>query len=85
MRCLQSLEQRFRLPMLGSAYHSAGMSDLAIYRQLTGERESRMPKTQRSYLTPFHGTTDATCHPESLNDEVRVSRIHAQFVATLLY
>jgi hypothetical protein len=38
---------------LGSAYHSAGMSDLAIYRQLTGEREDRMPKTQRSYLTPF--------------------------------
>jgi hypothetical protein len=46
-----------------SAYHSAGMSDLAIYRQLTGEQESRVcPKhSDVAYKPVFRELRDASC------------------------
>jgi hypothetical protein len=55
----------FRLPKLGSTYHSAGMSDLAIYRQLTGEREQNAQNTAKLPITPFSGNYGTPLVPKA--------------------
>ena len=77
------------------------MSDLAIYRQVTGEREQNAQNTAKLPITPFSGNYGShlsqkpTLRP-CVNCELPTIQnlsmtrcaflgIHAQFVATLLY